>query len=400
MAELPESPNGLEMKSVSVAIVSPDESWRTGATGLLNMRPNVRCQDIAQIGPDLREFAAGLAKKTDAVLLDVDCDPELMLRLAEALSEEDGAWVMAASSQSDMKLAVRFMRTGVREFFTLPVDPNEVAAALNRVAGRVVTPSTKPGGKLFSFLGAKGGVGVTTLAANFALTLAQESEKKTLIIDLGIPLGDVAINLGIRTDFSVHNALADPNRLDSSLLETLVTKHESGLALLGAPANFADLQPTAEAFDKLVTVARSSYDYVVVDAGARVDLVRTSIFEQASIAYLIAQVGISELRNANRMIIQFFAARGSNLQVVLNRYTQRSLLLEDTLDDAQITRTLTRAADWKIPDDYAAARRTRDTATPLAMIDSALSSKIRELARTAAEIPAEAPKKGFFRLLR
>jgi pilus assembly protein CpaE len=253
---------------------------------------------------------------------------------------------------------------------------------------------------MFSFLGAKGGVGVTTLAANFALTLAQETEKKTLIIDLGMPLGDVAINLGIRTDFSVHNALADPNRLDSSLLETLVAKHESGLALLGAPATFADLQPTPEAFDKLVAVARSTYDYVVVDAGTRVDLVRTSFFEQAETAYLITQVGITELRNANRIIIQFFAARGPGLQVILNRFTQRSLLLDDALDDAQITKTLTRAVDWKIPDDYAAARRTRDTATPLAMIDSALSSKIRELARAAADIPAEAPKKGFFRLLR
>lgn len=149
--------------------------------------------------------------------------------------------------------------------------------------------------------------------------------------------------------------------------------------------------------DVLALVTRQSYDFVVVDAGSRVELVHTSLFEQSSAIYLITQVGISELRNANRMIGQFFGARGDALQIVLNRYTAKTLLF----DDAQIAKTLTRAAQWKIPDDWAAARRTRNTATPMVMLESAISDAIREMARTAAGVTTEKEsRRGLFRLLR
>ena len=136
---------------------------------------------------------------------------------------------------------------------------------------------------------------------------------------------------------------------------------------------------------------------VVVDAGARVDLIGTAVFEQASTIYLVTQVGITELRNAHRMITQFFATRGPSLQIVLNRYTQRALLF----DDSQIAKTLTRPAELKIPDDYAAARRTRNTATPMVLVDSTIAQTIREMARSAAGLTAEKDgKRGLFRLLR
>jgi pilus assembly protein CpaE len=127
-----------------------------------------------------------------------------------------------------------------------------------------------------------------------------------------------------------------------------------------------------------------------------VDLIGSALFEESSTIYLISQVGISELRNANRMVSQFFATRGRSLQVVLNRYKTSDLLF----DDKQISKALTRPAQWKIPDDYAAARRTRDTATPLALMDSALSQAIRQMARAACGLPAEKNgKKGFLRSL-
>lgn len=129
----------------------------------------------------------------------------------------------------------------------------------------------------------------------------------------------------------------------------------------------------------------------------RAELIHSPVVEQCSTIYLVTQVGISELRNANRMITQFFSARGDSLQIVLNRYTQRALLF----DDDQIAKTLTRPAQWKIPDDYAAARRTRNTATPMVLVESPIAQSIRELARNAAGIVAEKDgKRGLFRLLR
>lgn len=392
MTELTKSTLGADEKRLSVALVSPDEAWRIAAAALLNTRPNVHCHDVTQGNPDPRQFAATLAGKFDAVLIDVDTNPEYMHRFGEALAAEGSAYVMAASAQSDMKLAVRFMRAGVREFFTLPVDPAEVVAALNRAANRPVAHSSKPLGKLYVFLGAKGGVGVTTLAANFALALAQETEKKTLIIDFGLPLGDVAINLGMHTQsqFSVINALVDTHRLDNNFLSTITMKHDSGLSVLAAPTEFPDVQPPVEAFDKLLTVARQNFEFVIVDAGSRIDLFGTTLFQQCTTVYLITQVGVVELRNAHRMITQFLSTRDLGLQVVLNRYTQRALLF----DDAQITKTLTRAADWKMPDDYAAARRNRESATPLAMIDSPFPQPFEKWSAASPKSPR--PKKASF----
>jgi pilus assembly protein CpaE len=308
---------------------------------------------------------------------------------------------MAYSANADMKRAVQFMRAGVREFFTLPIDPIEVSAALTRASAPRATPpphdDNRKTGKLFVFLGSKGGCGVTTLASNFALALAQESDSTTLLIDLGQPLGDVAINLGIVTEYSVVTALENPNRVDANLLSTLVSKHSSGLSVLPAPTDLSDVHATKEAVDKLLAVTREIYDYVVVDIGSRIDLMDSTLFEDSSTIFLVTQVGISEMRTANRMIIKHFAKRDENLQIVINRYKTSDALF----DEAQVNKALTRIAQWKIPDDYAAARRTRETATPMVMVDSTISQTIRTMAKSAAGLLSEKnEKKGFFSFLR
>jgi pilus assembly protein CpaE len=291
------------------------------------------------------------------------------------------------------------MRAGAREFFTAPIDPIEIAAAMERAVERnaTVTRESKSAARLFVFLGTKGGCGTTTLAANFALALAQESEGKTLLMDFGLPLGDVAINLGIKTEYSVVNALQVTDRLDGKLLSTLVAKHSTGLSVLAAPSEFTDVQATPEAVDKLVSVASEAYSFVVVDVGARIDLLGTSLFDKSAIVYLIAQVGITELLNANRMISKFFFTRDQTLQIVLNRFKPSDLLF----DEKKIAEALTRPAQWKVPDDYAVARRTRETATPMVLIDSALARAIRDMAKTAAGVTkGKSDRKGFLRFLR
>ncbi len=103
------------------------------------------------------------------------------------------------------------------------------------------TLDQKATGSLFVFLGAKGGCGVTTIASNFALALAQESGQNTLLIDFGLPLGDAAINLGMATEYSTANALQDFNRLDANFLSGLLAKHSSGLNVLAAPSEFIQI---------------------------------------------------------------------------------------------------------------------------------------------------------------
>ncbi len=77
--------------------------------------------------------------------------------------------------------------------------------------------------------------------------------------------------------------------------------------MLAAPSDFPEKPPSEGAIDKLLKVARQTFDYVVVDAGSRVDLMSSTLFAESATVYLITQVGISELLTANRMITKFFA---------------------------------------------------------------------------------------------
>src|SRR5208282_4590239 len=325
-----------------------------------------------------------------------DADPDYAFKLIQSLCASGRTYVMAYSAVADAKTAVRFMRSGVSEFFTFPLDTAELLSALDRAADHRPKhdESAKAPGKLLVFLGAKGGVGVTTLAANFALALRQESESETLLIDLGLPLGDAAINLGLSTEYSLIPALENPERLDASMLSTLLSKHDSGLWVLAAPTEIPDAEAKPGALNKLVEVAREKYDFVVVDAGSRLDLMDSALFQPSAVVYLITQVGISEMRNTNRMMVKYFVRREENLQLVLNRYKSSDLVF----DESQIAKALTRAPDWKIPDDYTAARRTRNSATPLVLVDSSISETLREMARSAAGILAGREKRGLFRL--
>ena len=232
------------------------------------------------------------------------------------------------------------------------------------------------------------------MACNFAVSLAQESKQNTLFIDLDLPLGDAALNLGISSEYSTFNALQNYTRLDTNFLSKLLVKHSSGLAVLGAPGKFVALQTAHEAIDKLLAVARNEFDYIVVDAGTRLDLTATALFDKSSTVYLVTQVSIPELRNSNRLVSEFFKGDGPKLEIVLNRHMPRSM----GMDEQHVTKALTKPATWKIPNDYATAKRTQNTATPLSLEDSPISRVIKDMARAICGQPETQEKKTRFSL--
>jgi pilus assembly protein CpaE len=290
------------------------------------------------------------------------------------------------------------MRAGAREFLMLPLEPGIIEESLIRATARrpVVRPTivnvTQSNGRLFTFMGAKGGTGVTTLACNFAVALAQNPDETTLLIDLDLPFGDAALNLGIVAEFSTIDALQSSERLDGSFLSRLLVKHSSGVSVLAAPGRFQPYQAANEAIDKLVEVARQGFDNVVVDLGSRIDLTGSVLFKNSSTIYLVTQAGIPELRNSNRLISQFFTDGGPKLEVVINRHEPRV----QGVTEKDIEKALTRPAQWKIPNDYASVKRMQIDASPLTLGDSPISRQIQQMARAATGQPAlEAKKKGF-----
>ncbi|MGD0682713.1 MAG: hypothetical protein ABR990_11765, partial [Terracidiphilus sp.] len=206
--------------ALSIALIGSDEPRRNAIARVLAECPGVRVQEFSSYPADLNEMFKMLEEHHDVVIVDLEGNPELALNVVESISDDGSRTVMVFSEKANQELVVRCMRAGARELLVLPITATDMADALARVSVRLpgVRPAKRKTGDLFVFLGAKGGCGVTTLASNFAVLLAQESGEKTLLIDLGLPLGDVTINLGIDTTFSTDYAFQDPSRLDTNFL--------------------------------------------------------------------------------------------------------------------------------------------------------------------------------------
>ena len=389
-------PDSLGSDVLTIALIGPDEGRRKAAASAIAGAQGGDIREFSTYPPSLDDVPKLLEQRYDVIIIDLDSHPEYALELVESICANGTATVMVYSMKADSELLVRCMRAGAREFLTLPFTQSTVAEALVRASARRPTarPAKKTGGRLMAFLGAKGGDGVTTLACNFAVSMAQESSQSTLLIDLDLPLGDAALNLGVVAEYSTINALQNAARLDSSFLSKLLVKHSSGVSVLAAPGKFPQFPATNDAVDRLLAVARQDFENVVIDMGSRLDLMGTSLFKEGSTVYLVIQAGIAGLRNSNRLISQYFATGIPKLEIVLNRYEPRTMgVAED-----QITKALTRPAQWKIPNDYNAVRRMQTTAIPLALEDSPISRLIRQMTRSASGLPAIPEKKTGFSL--
>ncbi|MGO9827542.1 MAG: transposase [Terriglobales bacterium] len=379
---------------LSVAVISPHRKRREAATSALSECHNGPIREFVSYPPNLEDVSRTLNRDFDIVIIDMDGDPEYALNLVKSISTNGLATVMVYSARIDPEMLLRAMRAGAREFLTLPFGSGVMADALLRAQAfrSAAHPAHKVDGKVLVFLSAKGGSGVTTLACNFAVSLAQESGKRTLLIDLSFPLGGVAINLGIRAEHSIANALQHFKRLDASFLSSLLEEHASGLFVLAAPNYLAPTEVDDDAIAKLLEVAREEFDYVVVDAGAKLGLQHSHLFDKSAIIYLVTQVGLAELRNSNRLISKLSAAASPKLEIVVNRYDPRN----PEIADEQVAEALTRPPEWRIPNNYAAVRRMQNTATPLMGDDSEISRAIRQMTRAVSgEAAAPQKKKGF-----
>jgi pilus assembly protein CpaE len=390
-------PDSIGSEALSIALIGPNEERRAAALSALTGNSGNDIREFPSYPPGLDDISRVLEQNYDVIIIDLDSDPEYALELVESIGATGGATVMVYSAKTDPDLLMRCMRAGAREYLTYPFDRNIVAEALVRAAARrPLNKSTKKmAGRLLTFIGAKGGSGATTLACNFAVALAQEPNQKTLLVDLDLPLGDAALNLGIVAEYSTINALQAAGRLDGAFLHQLLVKHSSGVWVLAAPGKFLQFEAKDEDIDKLLAVARQEFDNVVVDWGSQLSFEGSSILKESTSIYLVTQAGIPELRNSNRLITQFFTGGGPRLEIVINRYEARSM----GVSEEHITKALTRAAQWKIPNDYTAVRKMQINATPLALADSPISRLIKQMARAAigqTELPtAAAKKKGF-----
>jgi pilus assembly protein CpaE len=398
MSTATHNPDSLGMDALSVVLIVPQDARRRAlVTALAGPQASI-AREFSEY-PDLEIVSKALGREYDVVIVDVDTDPEQALDLVENICVNlPLVTVMIYTSRNDTELLVRCMRAGARELLTDPLAPNAIAEALVRAAARLseVKRFKKVTGKAFVFVGSKGGSGVTTIASNFAVFLAKESGAKVALVDMDLYLGDAALSLGMKPQFTMLDALKNEQRLDSEFVATLLSRHDSGLMVLAAPDIHTSIHPFHNASAKVLQILKADFDYVVVDAGSSIGHLEEVLLRDADTIYLVTQVNIPALRNSHRLIPHLAGEdRNRKLEVVLNRFDSR--LTE--IDESGIAKALTQPPRWKVPNDYGAVRRAQNVGIPLSAEDTGVSRALLEMARAACgktSPPAKKKKFGLF----
>jgi pilus assembly protein CpaE len=182
---------------------------------------------------------------------------------------EPGTNVVAIGDHNDVGLYRDLVEAGVSNYIVKPLTRELLTKALTpKTTSREITGASTglKLGKMISFIGARGGVGSTTLAGNLAWHLANRQSRRVALVDLDLQHGDCSLLFNIDTTPGFRDALANPLRLDNLLLDRIMTQVGERLFVLGSEEPMQDnVQFTATAVDTLFSALRSQFHYVVVD---------------------------------------------------------------------------------------------------------------------------------------
>jgi len=296
------------------------------------------------------------------IVVDIPVDnPTPALRSLELLHQElPEAALFAVGSMAQPQVIVGSMRAGAREFIERPTTTTDLLEAFVRLstAQRKVQHEVHRG-RVFTVVNARGGCGATTVSVNLALAL-QSAHGNTALIDVA-PLGHDALHLNLKPLFSIADAIRNLHRLDSSLLESFMTRHQNGLQLLAGTAAPLAVEPSTAEFARLFDMLVNHFRYVVVDASTRNDATARLVGNLSETVLLVAQTDVASLWSAAR-VQQFLSEAGGRdrIQLVLNRFRKIAGFSEADAEEATGIKLL-----WKIPNHYFAISSAIDRGTPV-----------------------------------
>ncbi|MFE5616010.1 CpaE family protein [Streptomyces sp. NPDC056524] len=320
------------------AVADPDAA--RAVTSLLSQLPDAEpappVADSTQLVDTLARLAAeSVAELPEVVLVHERIGPVPALELVrEVALRFPAVGVVLITADASPVLFSAAMDSGARGLVTLPLGYEELASRVQAAAqwsvgvrrhlGTGADVLTGPGGTVVTVSGAKGGVGTTITAVQLALA-SRASGRNVALVDMDLQGGDIASYLDVQFRRSVAD-LAAVDDISPRVLQDALYVHETGIALLLAPAEGERAEDVADrSARQIVSALRSRYDVVVVDCGTYLNGANAAAVEMADAAVLVTTPDVVTVRAAKRTVrmwdrLQIRKAEESTLLV--NRYTR------------------------------------------------------------------------------
>jgi pilus assembly protein CpaE len=335
----------------------------------------------------------GLAPPPRFMIVDIDGEP--IEEVEQGLTELTrlGASVVALGSVNDVNYFRSIMRAGVRDYLVKPVD----AETLGEVFVRLEQPGEggNPQGRVVGVIGARGGVGVTTMAINIAWTMAEKLSRRTSLVDMDIYAGNIALALDIEPTRGLREAFDDPERVDEVFLQNAMAKVGRSLHILATEEAFDDTVRMSD--DKILALAdtmRANFAMSVLDLPRHFVTREPQLFTRCDDIVIVTELTLQSLRDANRM------SRSLHLR---NRKAKIHLIANQVAAKPDITvKEFESGIEGKLrcvfPLDTKAMNKAAMKGQPLAAAEPGhkMASDLHKLCIELAGVPEETKRQGGF----
>jgi len=261
---------------------------------------------------------------------------------------------------------LRSMRMGSSDFLQQPLKRAEFDDALTRLEEHLqrIHRQGRQLGRMYTFVGVKGGVGTTTAAVNFAAICARQN-KSTVVVDLDMDSGDAAVYLGLRHQYSLADVVENLDQLDQAMLDGIVTRDPLGFSVLCAPEEVERSQTiTEQHLREIGTFLIERFDVVIVDGSRALDPILLSCLELSDSIFVVLTTEFPAVRNGQHYLGALARAGYGHeaVKIVVNRYDKRGTL---HVSLPQLQQTLGAAPFWVLPNRYEEAMQSIHEARPI-----------------------------------
>ncbi len=330
----------------------------------------------------------------DVVLLGLSAGSELCFSLAAQLRRLRPTVRIIASSpqkQLDPQLLLQAMRSGVQEFLPAPVNPTDLQKILSRFLQEREPGSPATAEKLILVMGSKGGVGTSTVTLNLGVQLVKMTRKRVVLLDFARPFGHISLLLDLQPKFSLRDAVGNLDRMDGHFFSGLLTKHKTGLQILAGISQPDGWQRiSAATLERVVNVAQSTYDFVLMDYGSVYSPGWNSTLCQARMILLVAEANVPSLwaLERNRSMLLGLGCNPERIRVVINRWNRGD---DETLESVQ--KNFKQPIFARLPNDFRQVSEAINLGTPLFKNHhNPLVTQIQQLAGQLAGFAAHVPE--------